>query len=73
MVATPGQRYYYCASYTCATRGCSITSEESNGNKIYYNVKIFFKFNLPYLGELFTFDVTGETKGIILYSEMQKL
>lgn len=73
-VTNNNEKYYYCISYYCATTSCSINSNLTpNGNKIFYKYKLFFKFNLPFLGELFTFEVTGETKGISLYSENQKL
>lgn len=31
---------------------------------MYYDVKLFYKLNLPVLGDLFTFDVSGSTKRI---------
>ena len=61
--------YYYCISYNCTNDVCNINS----GGKIYYHYRLFFKFNLPFFGELFTFDVTGESKGIKLYSDKQIL
>ena len=33
----------------------------------------YFKFNLPFIGDLLTFKITGETKGINYYSANQKL
>ena len=33
-------------------------------NKAYYKVKLFFKFNLPVIGDIYTFKVDGETKDI---------
>lgn len=69
-LAKSNEKYYYCLSYYCDNRMCRINS---NNNKIVYNVKFFFKFNLPYFGDLFTFKITGETKSIKLYSENQKL
>ena len=32
--------------------------------KYYYSITIFFSFNLPVLGDLFTFKIPGETMGI---------
>lgn len=61
--------YYYCLSYYCSNNTCKI----SNNNQIYYHVKVFFKFNLPFLGDISTFTVDGETKPIKLYLENQKL
>lgn len=59
------EKYFYCLSDKTVTN--------SNGSKIYYNVKLFFKFNLPFVGDLFTFKITGESKGIKYYSEDQRL
>ncbi len=61
--------YYYCLSYNCSNNTCKIT----NNNQIYYRFKLFFKFNLPFLGDLTTFNIDGETKAIKLYNESQKL
>ena len=38
-----------------------------------YKIKLFSRFNLPFVGDLFYFKITGETKGIKLYTENQKL
>lgn len=40
---------------------------ESNG-KTKYNIILFFKFNLPVLGDLFTFNITGQTGNIHISS-----
>ena len=68
-VSNNNKDYYYCLSYYCSNNTCKI----SNNNQIYYRVKIFFKFNLPFLGDITTFSVDGETKPIKLFSESQKL
>ena len=60
-------KYYYCISYICSNENCRI----ENNNRIRYQLKVFFKFNLPYLGDLLTFDITGETKTIQLYTREQ--
>lgn len=67
-------KYYYCLSYTCST-GDSCLIYKDGRTKITYKLKMFFKFNLPFLGELelFTFKITGETKGIKLYGLNQLL
>lgn len=73
-LADEDDQYYYCVSAHCAVRGCRIDDNSAgNGNKIYYDLRLFFKFNLPFIGDLLTFDITGETKGINLYDESQKL
>ena len=59
--ASSGKNYYYCLSnYT-------------KNNRIYYKFNLFFKFNLPFLGDITTFNINGETKPIKLYSDNQKL
>jgi len=59
------KKHYYCLN--------SNRISGKNGDKIYYDVKLFFKFNLPFIGELLTFKITGETKAISLYSDSQLL
>lgn len=48
-------KYKYCIS--CVTKVDSLT-------KTYYTVKVFFKLDLPIIGNIFTFPVTGSTKSI---------
>lgn len=47
------KNYYYCYNV------------ESKGNSIYYNVILFYKFNLPVIGEVATFKIKGKTNSII--------
>ena len=50
--------YYYCVT--------KIKSPMSNNNgNVYYKVNIFFYFNLPIIGDVFKFDVSGSTENII--------
>lgn len=77
-VTNTKNKYYYCVSYYCDPDStCKVGGKNNknapNGNKIYYNVKLFYKFNLPFIGELLTFKINGETKGIKYYDENQKL
>lgn len=68
------KEYYYCLSYYCSQKGCKISDKKvPNGNLIFYKTRLFFKFNLPIFGELTTFNISGETKGIKLYDESQKI
>lgn len=53
------KNYYYCIS------------TEQKGNSVYYNIKMFSKFNVPFLGDIFTFRITGRTKGVKYYSTSQ--
>lgn len=59
------EKYYYCLS--------DKVLKNDNSDKIYYDIKLFFKFNLPFVGELFTFKITGETKDIKYHSYKQRL
>ena len=49
-----GERYYYCVAKID-------TSNERLNNRSRYRIKIFFNFNLPVIGDLFTFTVEGTT------------
>lgn len=64
-VTNTKEEYYYCLSDKLL--------KNDNGDKIYYDIKLFFKFNLPFVGDLFTFKITGETKEIKYYSTKQRL
>ena len=64
-VNNANDKYYYCLS--------DYIVKDDNYDKIYYQIKVFYKFNLPFLGELFTFTIKGETKGIKYYDSKQRL
>ena len=49
-------KYLYCVKPTCI--------KNSNFEKAYYKVTVFFKLDLPYLGDIFTFRVQGETEQV---------
>ncbi len=49
-----GEKYYYCVGFDSA-------STSANPFQGRFNITLFFKFNLPLLGDLFTFRVDGET------------
>ena len=74
-VTNENENFYYCLSYKCKTGNCKIIDKDKapNGNQIYYNIKLFYKFNLPFVGEIFTFTINGETKGIKYYDTKQRL
>lgn len=50
--------YYYCISKVKS----SVRNFE---NRAYYKVKLFFKFNLPVVGDIFTFIIDGQTKDVL--------
>lgn len=66
--AQTNKEYYYCLNYYCDGNSCSL-----NNTHIFYKIKLFFKFNLPFLGDLATFKITGDTKAIKYYNVNQKL
>ena len=57
------RNYYYCLT----------ENVDSKNKKISYKVKVFFKFNLPFFGDLMTFPISGESKDIKYYSKEQRL
>lgn len=51
-------KYFYCIK--------EISSSGDNfKDRKYYEVKLFFKFNLPIIGDITTFTVEGQTKDIL--------
>lgn len=64
-VSDRNTKYYYCLS--------DYVVLNDNINRVYYKVKFFFKFNLPFFGDLFRFRITGESKGIQYYDANQRL
>lgn len=57
------EKYYYCLQ-----RKNTPKTSNLNGSKVYYNVKMFFRFNLPVLGNLKTFTIDGTTNDVFLNS-----
>ena len=53
--ANGSDKFYYCLKPV------------NKDNKTYITIKVFFRFGLPFLDDLLTFKVTGETKGIRNY------
>jgi len=52
-----GNKAYYCIS-------TDSTDDTTVVDKNFYRVKIFFKIDLPIVGDLFTFPIKGETESI---------
>lgn len=52
--AIAGNKYYYCVRRVG-------TSTQTFPDRVNYELELFFRFNLPLLGDIFTFRVTGET------------
>lgn len=59
------KRYYYCVTKFSAP------STNYKG-RVYYQIALSFKFNLPILGDLFTFEVTGNTEDITVPADQYK-
>ena len=55
--AQPGKKYYYCFSKYTGYHTYFTT-------RAYYKITMFFKFDLPVLGQLMAFDVDGQTSEI---------
>lgn len=64
-VSNNNKGYYYCISKYDANKnyGNKITYTVNNSN-YYYKIRLFFKINLPVLGDVFTFNVDGRTNAI---------
>ena len=69
--AQANKKYYYCLDFFCVND--DDCSSAVKGDKIFYKTKLFFKFDLPFFGELFTFKITGDTKEVIFYTDKQIL
>ena len=54
--AANANKYLYCVAKT--------DDDSGNIKKSYYKVTVFFRVDLPILGEIFTFPISGETKPI---------
>lgn len=66
-VPQSGKKYYYCINKKNQKSSVGNTSGGSAAilkSKMYYQIKIFFKFNIPLLGEIYTFTVDGTTNDI---------
>lgn len=55
--AQAGTKYYYCVA---KHQGYNTTYP----GRTFYNVRLFFKFDLPVIGQIFTFNVDGQTSEI---------
>lgn len=53
----PGEEYLYCFQEDRSVKS-------SNSHRKFYRVIVFYKFNLPVIGDLVTYKIKGETKTI---------
>lgn len=74
-----GTKYYYCINKKWNNDSLnkkSITSKSGKNtityvkSKMFYQIKIFYHFNLPVLGDFFTFSIGGTTNDIFTGSDM---
>ena len=68
------EKYYYCFSKKLRRNGCTSFSEDSTNSKLkngayYYDVVLFYKLELPVMGDLFVFNVEGTTMDIYNISD----
>lgn len=69
--AVSNREYYYCLSSVC--KDSELCSVSSGYDQIYYTIRLFYRFDLPVIGRLVNFKISGQTKGIKLYDENQLL
>lgn len=64
--AVAGKKYYYCVSkyYSVYCENGKAVNVKKNMNAAYYKVQIFYKMDLPVLGDIFTFKIDGTTADI---------
>ena len=60
VLSTTGQKYRYCIQ--CTQK--NISGASSGMDQCHYKVTVFFKLDLPIIGNIFVFPVSGETKPI---------
>lgn len=66
--AVPGEKYYYCVRRQ---------KSSASNNKVYYELKLFFRFNLPVVENIGTFTVDGSTSDVfescdLIYQNVNK-
>jgi hypothetical protein len=62
---TNNKKYYYCITKVSSP-------SNNNSGKSYYKVNIYFYFNLPVIGEIFKFNVSGITNDIAIPADNLK-
>lgn len=58
-----GKKYYYCINKKYSNKS-NKNKTATLKSKMFYQIKIFFKFNLPIIGNIYTFTVDGTTNDI---------
>jgi len=57
-------KYYYCINKKYSSKKANEKKGSIVKSKMFYQIKIFFKFNLPVVGDIYTFTVDGTTNDI---------
>ena len=68
-----GTKYYYCINKKWTKSTYKIEGESKPKvvkSKMYYQIKIFFRFNLPVVGNIHTFAVDGTTNDIFVNTDI---
>lgn len=63
--AKSNQKYYYCIRRQFVSNPTKNGRGSTNSQKVFYDVIIFYKFNLPVINTLTTFKVDGSTGDIM--------
>jgi hypothetical protein len=63
------ERYFYCVNKKWSKSTYKVDKGKNSKdivvkNKMFYQIKIFFRFNLPIIGNIYTFTVDGTTNDI---------
>lgn len=61
--------YYYCIKSVVNNKNSNVTAASKT---LKYEIRVFYKFNLPFIGDILTFDITGETEDIKYYGAEQE-
>lgn len=59
---SPGNTYFYCLS---KHKTLINDAGGTQSNSVYFKIRLFYKLELPVLGDIFTFDVDGRTNPIM--------
>lgn len=62
-LASPNQEYYYCFKENINRTENSVG--KITNQTVYYDFQLFFKFNLPVVGDIATFKVSGQSNDFI--------
>lgn len=67
--ANANQKYFYCLKKVNSTKPTT-TGKSTPSNTIFYEVVLFYKFNVPVIQSVATFTVNGVTSDIISHKDL---